>query len=159
MDMNHPVFNQWFMKLQKPIPPKPRKAKETVAEAKPAKKPLKMPKGQGKAKEKTEEGTAGKAMIEFAKKRHAGAEKITNNAKEKGGPALLTYNHFKVKLPYYKRVAEGHFDVDELRKEYAELMQRLTRYSEHIENIGQKSFQELVGKIEVVGELLIRHHQ
>ena len=39
---------------------------------------------------------------EFAETRMAGAEKIVDNAKEKGGLAMLTWHHFKVKLPYYK---------------------------------------------------------
>ena len=39
---------------------------------------------------------------DFASTRGKGAEKIATNAKEKGGLALLTYEHFKVKLPYYR---------------------------------------------------------
>jgi len=42
-------------------------------------------------------------MEEFAEKRGNGAEKISDSAKEKGGLSLLTYNHFRVKLPYYKK--------------------------------------------------------
>ncbi len=38
---------------------------------------------------------------EFAKTRGKGAEKIATNAHDKGGLALLTWHHFKVKLPYY----------------------------------------------------------
>ena len=49
-------------------------------------------------------------LDEFAKKRHDGAEKIADNAKEKGGVALLTYNHFVVKLPYYKEASKGKFN-------------------------------------------------
>ena len=41
-------------------------------------------------------------MEEFADGRGKGAEKITDNAKEKGGNSMLTYHHFKVKLPYYE---------------------------------------------------------
>ena len=37
---------------------------------------------------------------EFAKTRGKGAEKIAENAQSKGGLAMLTYNHFKVKAPY-----------------------------------------------------------
>ena len=43
------------------------------------------------------------SIEEFAKKREEGAEKIANGAKEKGGVALLTYDHFHVKLSYYKK--------------------------------------------------------
>ena len=51
-----------------------------------------------------------KEMEEFAEGRGKGAEKITDNAKEKGGNSMLTYHHFKVKLPYYKKAVEGKFD-------------------------------------------------
>ena len=37
-----------------------------------------------------------KSFDEFASKRLGGAEKIVNNAKEKGGLSMLTYHHFKV---------------------------------------------------------------
>ena len=36
---------------------------------------------------------------EFAKKRGEGAAKIAESAQSKGGLAMLTYNHFKVKNP------------------------------------------------------------
>jgi hypothetical protein len=39
---------------------------------------------------------------EFSAKRLKGATKITEDAKKKGGPSMLTYHHFVVKLPYYK---------------------------------------------------------
>ena len=42
---------------------------------------------------------------EFSEARLAGATKITEAAKENGGPAMLTYHHFVVKLPYYKKAA------------------------------------------------------
>ena len=47
----------------------------------------------------SEAADAGKEFEEFADAREAGAEKIANKAHEKGGPALLTWHHFKVKLP------------------------------------------------------------
>ena len=96
-----------------------------------------------------------KEMANFAEKRHAGAEKIANSSKEKGGVALLTYNHFKVKLPYYKKASEGKFNFEEMKKEYVKLCSELHSYMNKIENVNMKKFQELVGKIEVVGELLI----
>ncbi len=50
---------------------------------------------------------------EFSTKRRDGAEKIANNAKEKGGISMLTYNHFIVKLPYYdKDILEALFEKD-----------------------------------------------
>jgi hypothetical protein len=47
---------------------------------------------------------------DFAKTRGKGAEKIAETAQAKGGLAMLTYNHFKVKAPYYDKAAKGKFD-------------------------------------------------
>ena len=52
-----------------------------------------------------------KQFEEFAEKRKGGATKIADNAKEKGGVSMLTYHHFVVKLPYYKKAAEGKLDL------------------------------------------------
>ena len=54
---------------------------------------------------------------EFAKKRGEGAAKIASNAEEKGGLSLLTWHHFKVKAPYYKKATEGKFDKEAAEKE------------------------------------------
>jgi hypothetical protein len=93
---------------------------------------------------------------EFADKRYGGAKKISDSAKEKGGPSMLTYHHFKVKLPYYEKAAEGKFDMDESKKEFKEHLDKLCKLSEDV-NIEQIEFQELVGKIEVLGELIIKN--
>jgi len=91
----------------------------------------------------------------FAGKRLDGATKITNDAKEKGGPALLTYHHFKVKLPYYKKAKDGQLDMKMVKMEYKKLMGQLCSMPEAT-NMEQIEFQELVGKIEVLGELIIK---
>jgi hypothetical protein len=93
----------------------------------------------------------------FAEKRLAGAEKITKNAKEKGGPAMLTYHHFVVKLPYYKKASQGNFDVTEGKKEFKELLDKLCKISKDVD-MGQVEFQRLVGQIEVLGELIIKNN-
>ena len=98
-------------------------------------------------------------MSEFAKKRHDGAEKIANNAKEKGGVALLTYNHFIVKLPYYNEASKGKFNFKKMKKKYQELCSQLHSYMEKIEEVDQTKFQKLVGEIEVIGELLIKNKE
>ena len=108
------------------------------------------------AEAKKEESIIG-AFEEFADKRLGGAEKITNNAKEKGGPSMLTYHHFHVKLPYYKKAAEGKLDLEAAHKEYKELLKQLHTATKSSMNIEQIAFQKLVGKIEVLGELLIKH--
>lgn len=88
---------------------------------------------------------------DFAQTRMKGAEKIANSAKEKGGLSLLTYNHFKVKLPYYKKATEGKFDVETSKKEFQKI------YNSISFNMTQMEFQMAVGKLEVLGELIIRN--
>jgi len=92
---------------------------------------------------------------EFAQKRFDGASKITENAKEKGGAAMLTYYHFVVKLPYYKKASEGKFDIKESKVEFKEHLDKLCGLSKDV-NMGQEQFQKLVGLIEVLGELIIK---
>ena len=94
---------------------------------------------------------------DFAETRGKGAEKIADNAKEKGGLAMLTWHHFKVKAPYYEKAAEGKFDLEKAEKEYKELLEKLYKATSKEMDISQIRFQELVGKIEVVGELIIKH--
>ena len=91
----------------------------------------------------------------FAKKRLEGAKKISNMAKEKGGVALLTHDHFRVKLPYYEKVLNGQLKAEEMKSEYKKLCVELHSYLNDIEAMDQSKFQKLVGKIEVLGELLI----
>jgi len=93
---------------------------------------------------------AKKTFESFAKNRLAGAEKIIANAKEKGGDALLTYNHFKVKPAYYKKAIEGKFDIEAAKKEYEETYKKISL------NMTQTEFQKEVGRLEVLGELLIK---
>ena len=91
---------------------------------------------------------------EFCTKRLGGATKIADTSKEKGGPAMLTYHHFVVKLPYYKKAAEGKFNIAATKKEFDTCVNQL---AEKMDNMGQIEFQKLVGRIEVLGELLIKH--
>ncbi len=70
---------------------------------------------------------------EFSSKRRDGAEKIADNAKEKGGISMLTYNHFIVKLPYYDKAKKGKFDPEKGKTEYKELLDKLVKASEEVE--------------------------
>jgi len=97
-------------------------------------------------------------LEEFAKNRLGGASKIAQNAKEKGGDALLTYQHFKVKLPYYKKAAAGKFDLAESKKELTELLKTIDGSTKAIE-LKQMEFQRIVGQIEVLGELIIKYNE
>ena len=98
-------------------------------------------------------------LDKFAENRGEGAGKIVDNAKEKGGLSLLTHDHFKVKLPYYKKAASGKFNMDLFREEYITLLDRLYKSTLEEMKIDQKTFQELMGKIEVIGELCIRNKE
>jgi hypothetical protein len=86
----------------------------------------------------------------FADAREAGAEKIATKAHEKGGTALLTWHHFKVKLPYYKKATEGKLDLEAAKKEFEETYKKISSDMDQIE------FQREVGRLEVLGELIIK---
>ena len=105
-----------------------------------------------------EEKIETEAFEEFSTTRQKGAEKIADNAKEKGGFAMLTYNHFVVKLPYYERAAKGNFDPEKAKEEYKDLLDQLVKATNEVD-ITQTNFQKLVGKIEVLGELIIKSRE
>ena len=88
--------------------------------------------------------------IDFVSNRMNGAAKITQTAKEKGGDALLTYHHFVVKLPYYKKAKDGEMDIDEAKKEFTETLGKISL------DMDQTTFQTEVGRLEVLGELIIK---
>jgi len=87
---------------------------------------------------------------DFAITRAKGAAKIAETAKEKGGLAMLTYNHFYVKAPYYKKAINGKFDKEAAKKEFNEILKSISL------DMNQNEFQRQVGRMEVLGELLIR---
>jgi hypothetical protein len=88
--------------------------------------------------------------IDFVNNRMNGAAKITQNAKKKGGDALLTYHHFVVKLPYYDKAKKGEMDIDVAKKEFAETLSKISL------DMDQTTFQTEVGRLEVLGELIIK---
>ena len=98
----------------------------------------------------------GDKLESFAETRLGGAEKIADNAKEKGGAALLTYHHFEVKLEYYEKAAKGDLDMEDAKKEYKDLLEKLYSSTNNDMDIEQIAFQELLGKMEVLGELIIK---
>jgi hypothetical protein len=95
----------------------------------------------------------------FAEIRLGGAEKIADNAKEKGGAALLTYHHFEVKLEYYEKASKGELDMEDAKKEYKDLLEKLYLATKDNMGIEQIEFQELVGKMEALGELIIKENE
>jgi hypothetical protein len=92
-----------------------------------------------------------KSFNEFVEKRLGGATKITNSAHEKGGPSMLTYHHFKVKLPYYEKATEGKFDFIGAEKEFKDTLKKISL------DMDQTSFQKEMGRLEVLGELIIKN--
>lgn len=86
----------------------------------------------------------------FAITRGKGAAKIAATAEEKGGLSLLTWHHFKVKAPYYKKAEAGKFDKEAAIKEFDKTLKSISL------NMTQIEFQREVGRLEVLGELLIR---
>ena len=86
----------------------------------------------------------------FAITRGKGAAKIASTAEEKGGLSLLTWHHFKVKAPYYKKAEEGKFDKEAAIKEFEKTLKSISL------NMTQTEFQREVGRMEVLGELLIQ---
>ena len=98
----------------------------------------------------TKKGSDKESFEEFATTRGAGAAKIAATAEEKGGLALLTWHHFKVKAPYYKKAADGKFDEEAAKKEFDKTLKSISLGMTPVE------FQREVGRLEVLGELLIR---
>jgi hypothetical protein len=94
---------------------------------------------------------AKEVLADFAETRGEGAAKIASNAEEKGGLALLTWHHFKVKLPYYKKATEGKLDFEKAKQEYEDTYKKISLDMTQIE------FQREVGRLEVLGELLIKN--
>jgi hypothetical protein len=91
------------------------------------------------------------SFIDFATIRAKGAAKIAAAAEEKGGLSLLTWHHFKVKAPYYKKATEGKFDKEVAIKEFEKTLKSISL------NMTQIEFQREVGRLEVLGELIIRN--
>ena len=89
--------------------------------------------------------------IDFVNNRMNGATKITQNAKEKGGDALLTYHHFVVKLPYYEKAKNGKMDIEVATKEWWDTFGKISL------DMSQEDFQTEVGRLEVLGELIINN--
>jgi hypothetical protein len=93
------------------------------------------------------------AFEKFADTRGTGAEKIANTAHAKGGISLLTWHHFKVKLPYYHDAANGNFDLAEAKKEFNKTKSKISL------SMTPAEFQREVGRLEVLGELIIRNQK
>jgi len=70
---------------------------------------------------------------------------------------MLTYHHFVVKLPYYKKAASGKFDLEKADEELEDKIKELMKGLSGKIKLKQVEFQRLMGEIEVLGELLIKN--
>lgn len=90
-------------------------------------------------------------FLDFAGTRLKGAEKIADTTQEAGGLSLLTYKHYKVKLPYYTKAKNGELDIDAAKKEFIDTLSKISL------DMDQTTFQIEVGRLEVLGELIINN--
>ena len=96
----------------------------------------------------------------FLDKRLAGAEKLAESTKAKGGYSTLTAIHYAAKAkPYAECIKlnsqhkEDQEKVNELYKQKAEDV--YSKLSD-LDSLSQKEFQALMGELEVYGEVYIR---
>lgn len=95
-------------------------------------------------------------LMVFLKNRRNGAKESAAKAKTKGGDAMLSYYHFAAKDKPYSEVTsilknEGLKSAIKLCKDkYKMLLKDLDL------DMGQKEYQDVVGKIEVYGECYIK---
>jgi hypothetical protein len=54
-------------------------------------------------------------------------------------------------MPYYKKAKEGKLDIDEAKKEFEQTLKKISLGMSAVE------FQREVGRLEVIGELLIKN--
>jgi hypothetical protein len=94
---------------------------------------------------------AKQSIEDFAGTRLKGAEKIADTTLKSGGLSLLTYKHYKVKLPYYKKASAGKLDKEAAKKEFEETLKSISL------GMTQSQFQTEMGRLEVLGELLIEN--
>jgi len=64
---------------------------------------------------------------------------------------MLTYNHFNVKPAYYKKAIQGKFDIEQAIKEFNKIHNSISL------DMTQTQFQKEVGRLEVLGELIIKN--
>lgn len=93
-------------------------------------------------------------ITEFLTKRKAGAEKIAESSRKKGGLALLTAAHFKAKDKPYKEALDQSTDkpFTHCKEKTLSLLKQL----EDIDNISQNDWQKLTGELEAYGEAYIQ---
>lgn len=110
---------------------------------------------KGESKEHKEKiKQAKKEMIDFFETRKESARKTANEARQKGGPSLLTSWHFFAKIEPYQEIISA---IKSNRDESFFLSKCKSALSKiHCGKMTQKSFQEHMGILEVYGEALAK---
>jgi len=95
-------------------------------------------------------------LLDFLRARRESAAEAARKAKEKGGYAMLSYYHFKAKDEPYKNALSvlKNEGMGELNKSLKEEYRKYTNDLK-VKETTQKEFQDIVGKIEVIGEIII----
>ena len=92
---------------------------------------------------------------EFLNKRKAGAEKLAASAKAKGGYSILTAIHFAAKEKPYNDCLKWE-DKEGKEKHFKEKANEIYKQLSDLDSLTQREFQDLMGKLEVYGEVYIR---
>lgn len=88
----------------------------------------------------------------FFDKRKIAAEETATDAKKKGGPAKLTAWHFEAKNTPYAEAMQAIKKKKDLNffKERCNSLKSMLKFDE---NLSQQEFQEIMGELEVWGEV------
>ena len=104
--------------------------------------------------------TTEESLKQFLSKRAAGAAKLANTSKEKGGFATLTAIHFAAKAKPYKEAEKMENapdkDCDVANAHYKKMAEEVYAKLKDLDSLSQKEFQALMGELEVWGEVYIR---
>ena len=104
--------------------------------------------------------TTEESFQQFLIKRAAGAAKLENSSREKGGFATLTAIHYAAKAKPYaeskKLETEYKDDHDAVNEIYKQKAEEVYAKLKDLDRLSQKEFQSLMGELEVWGEVYIR---
>lgn len=91
--------------------------------------------------------------VKFCEERKKGAKKIADQAALKGGVAELTAWHFNAKLPEYDACISALKENEDVNF-FKDMLVELTAQLHEAKT--QKAFQEIMGKMEVWGEVYLQ---
>jgi len=96
----------------------------------------------------------------FLDKRLAGAEKLAESTKAKGGYSTLTAIHYAAKAKPYaeciKLNSQHKEDQEKVNELYKQKAEDVYNKLSDLDSLSQKEFQALMGELEVYGEVYIR---